>query len=208
VAEEKKETKDAKDAGAKGGGMMKIVMIAVVVVLVAGGAGGGFIMGQRGKAKPAEETAAVTAEDNVVADATASHGEAAEEAAPAEGGHGGGEGGGAAAPAESKKTAKDLTFSFDRNFTTNLMDGNGRLFVQTTIQLEATDEKTLTQIEENVAPLRDAILFLLGSKQSDEVRTPAGKERLKREMLARFDGILEPNAVKNVYITDLMVVRQ
>src|SRR5690606_18140322 len=118
-----------------------------------------------------------------VADALA-HG--SEKASP-----GGAKDGHAESP-NAAQEASDLFYEM-REITTNLNDPSGRQFVKIRLQLEATSPATRTLIERNQAPLRDAALFILSGKTQAEVRTPAGQERLKRELLARFNGLLEPN---------------
>lgn len=217
-----------------GGSKKKLIMIVAIVALVGGVGAGGFVLGSKGKGAkaPAKEKGV---EEEIVADAAGEgkaeeggHGEAKEGEAKEgghgeakEGGHGeskegeakeGGEkaegghgGGGKAGAKEAAPSKKDLIYQFDKNFTANLLDPRGRWFILASIQIEATSAKAMTNIEDNVAPLRDATITLLSSKTKDEVMTPEDKERIKRELLARYEGILEPRTIKNIYFTDFAV---
>ncbi|OPZ05633.1 MAG: flagellar basal body-associated protein FliL [candidate division BRC1 bacterium ADurb.BinA292] len=185
--------------------LKKMLMIGGLVVVVAGAGVGGLLVG-RGQASGTAEHA--TAEDEeIVADATGGHGEEAGDKAGTEEGHGAAKGGhGAEASATGGQEPVDLGYEM-REITTNLNDPTGRQFVRIRIQLEASTPEARAQIEKNQAPLRDAALFLLSGKSPEDIQLPAGKERLKRELLARFNGLLEPNAVREVYILDSIVQR-
>src|SRR6185295_11950655 len=87
--------------------------------------------------------------------------------AKTEGEHGKAEGGAEVhgekgAAGETEKPS--MIYKFDDQFVVNLIDPKGRQFLQAKLQLEASSPKALKQIQENVAPLRDAIIMLLSSK--------------------------------------------
>ncbi len=195
--------------------MKKIIIIAGVVLLLGGLVAGAFLFGKKsGGGAEAPKAEASTAEE-IASDANKEGStEGAHGAAPAgEGGEGKAEGAHGAAPAGDGKTAgkpskRELIFSMPK-VTVNLQDPSGRLFVQASINLEAGSAEDRTALEDNEVPLRDATIMLLSSKTREEIDSPAAKERLKRELLARFEGLLEnPKAIKNIYITDIFVVKQ
>lgn len=171
----------------------KFILIAAgLLVLVGGGVAGGLMFTAH-KAKGDKTETAKPVDKELADDATAKDGE------------GGGKTEGAAGADSSKQS---LIFKFDDKFIVNLVDPKGRQFLQASLQLEAASPKGLKQIQDNVAPLRDAIIMLLSSKTRDDIETAAGKERFKRELMVRIDGILEPKAVRNIYITDMLVMSQ
>lgn len=196
--------------------MKKIVVIAGVVLLVGGGTFGGLMLG-KSMAKPAVVAEENTDANEVVADAKGegAHGEtkaAADgkgEAKPADG-HGAPADGQAAASADAstKPSRKDLIFAFQKDFVVNLLDPRGNIYLQTQIEIEARDLDARAQLEDNMAPLRDATMMLLSSKQRDQVSTPEGKQQLKRELLARYEGIMKPGTIREIYFTDMAVTRQ
>jgi flagellar FliL protein len=100
---------------------------------------------------------------------------------------------------------EDLTCVFDK-FTTNLSDDLNS-FVQMKLEMEATTAEAKSTIEANIAPLRDATLMVLSTKSKSDLQTLAGKERLKRELLARYQGVLNSEKlIRNLYVTEFTVV--
>jgi len=183
--------------------MKKILLIVGVVALIAGALVGGIFLGRgSGSASEAAETH-TTVEDEIAADA---HGGG--------GGHGPGEKEYPVNPADAdlfvnagREPLADRTVEME-SFVANLNDPTGRWFVKATIQLELNAVKNKQLVEENKPPLRDATLMLLSSKAKDDLQTPAGRERFKRELMVRFEGILPPETIRNIFITNFMVFRQ
>lgn len=202
-----------------GGAKKKIVMIVGILVLLGAGMGAGMML----KKSPAKAPAANGVGEEVVADATKGEGgekagekkaegkEAAKEPKKAEGeGEAKSEGEEGkdpktTAPAEGEKL---WIYTFDPDFTVNLLDPKGTWFAKIKIKVQANNEEGLKQIENNDAPLRDATIMLLSGKTPDEVRSAEGVERIKRELLARYTGILTPDTVKTIYITDRFVMKR
>jgi flagellar FliL protein len=176
----------------------KILMIAGGVVLLGGAAGGAFMMGK--KSGGGGDKGPATVQEEISTDASAE--------GTADEGHGG------EAKAEGKEgeaakgapTRADLTYEFD-DFTTNLSDDLSS-FVKMKVQVETASDEAMKQVKDNLAPLRDATIMLLSSKTKADLQSQAGKERLKRELLMRYQGVLNSSkVVRNLYISDFMVVR-
>ena len=90
----------------------------------------------------------------------------------------------------------------------NLLDPSGRQFVLLGLQLEASSADALKRIETNVPPLRDATIMLISTKSREELQSATGMDRLKRDLAARYEGVLGPRVVGNLYITDIRFGRQ
>ena len=56
-----------------------------------------------------------------------------------------------------------------------------------------------------VPKLRDMVITLLTSLTFEEVMTPEGKVQIRDELLERFNQILRPDRVRNIYFTDFVV---
>jgi flagellar FliL protein len=180
--------------------MKKIIMLAAGIVLLGGGVAGGIAFSKMKSDKAPTET---PVEGEIAADAMGAHGEATPAAA---GAHGEAPAGahGEAAPAAGTSVA-DRTYTFDK-FTTNL--GSLSNLLQMSLQVEAFNAEAKKQIEENVSPLRDATIMVISSKTIEDLESPLGKERLKRELMTRYEGVLGGNKiVKNLYLSDFSVVR-
>lgn len=188
----------------------KILIIAGLVILIGGVGFGGFTLGQ--KKKPTAGPTEKTAEEEIVDDATKSAAKEGESEAGKEGQEGEAKEGQAkeGQKGEARKkgppTKKELTFEFDRDFTVNLLDPKGRWFIKVVIKIEAGSLKARKQIEENVDPLRDDTIMLLSSKRREEVQTPEDWERLRRELLARYEGRLDRDAIKSIYFTERAIM--
>jgi flagellar FliL protein len=88
-----------------------------------------------------------------------------------------------AAHADAQPAAKkSRVFANLEPFTVNLADEGGERFAQITMVLEVADAKVGEQISANMPAVRNAVLLLLSSKQSRELLTVPGKERLAREV--------------------------
>ena len=197
MAEEptKKAEEKEKPAPPKKKSRMKWLLIGAGVLMLVGGAVAGGIMMKNKKAAKAPVAETEQTVDKELA---------SEVAAKEEGGHG--DKADPKAKTDEAAGKQSMLYKFDDKFVVNLVDPRGRIFLQMSLQLAASSPKTLKMIQENVAPLRDVIIMLLSTKTREDIDTAAGKERFKRELLARIDGLLEPKAVSNVYLTDWLVI--
>jgi len=180
----------------------KLLIIVLAAVLVLAGGGGAAMMMLKKKKPDAKAAGPKPVATEIVDDAK---GAAGGEAQTGEAKAGEGEAKEGAAPAKEPATKKSLTYGLEK-FTVNLLDPKGRWFVTTSIQIEMDSAKARGEIEEKVAPLRDATIMLLSSKTREEVQSIGGKERFKRELQLRFEGILGADTVKNIWFSDFMVV--
>ena len=53
--------------------------------------------------------------------------------------------------------------------------------------------------------LRDMVIMMLTSLGFEEVMTPEGKIRVRDELLERFNEIMRPDHIKNIYFTEFVV---
>ena len=90
-------------------------------------------------------------------------------------------------------------------FTVNLADPKGRRYLKVRIQIEVADEKALDIVKQADPLLRDQVIMLLTSLSFEEVMTPEGKIRIREELLDRFNRVLKPVRVKNIYFTEFIV---
>jgi flagellar basal body-associated protein FliL len=200
-----KDKAQAKEGEAKKGGMLKkLIMLVVVLALVGVGVFGGMVMGEK-QAQSGVEDGSDGVGNEVVSDAT-SDGHGGGESKPKDDGHGGGEGGeGGHGKGDGSVKLSDLIFDLGQ-IQVNLRGTTRRLRVlQTTIQDAATSVQTRSDIEDHQIPQKDALIQLLSNKSHEDIDRPSGIDRLKREMYARFEGLLSPHVFKDIYITQLIV---
>jgi flagellar FliL protein len=100
----------------------------------------------------------------------------------------------------------------------NLADADGHSYLRAgvTLQIEdppkkkgekETETKDGKVAAEVTAPLRDAVLAVLGRQRSEELLTPDGKERLKRELKSTLAERVPESKVTEIYFTDFLVQR-
>jgi flagellar protein FliL len=196
------------------GGSKKIIVIAGVAVLVMGGFAGAFWVGKKSSAPSMKAETKKSIEKEIAEDHTKKESPALshEKKGGEEKGKGGdkAEGKGESEEKTAAASLTDLTVKF-KDFQVNLMNPTSKgvpWFLTVTISIKAATMDNRVQIEDNEAPLRDATITLLSSKTREEVETVEGKERIKRELRARYEGILGPGVIQDMYYGQFMVIRQ
>ena len=72
------------------------------------------------------------------------------------------------------------------------------------IQVES-DMESAESIEKRMPQLRDSVILLASDYSYDELEGIDGKFRLKDDILARVNAVLEPIQVRRVYFTEFVV---
>jgi flagellar protein FliL len=115
-----------------------------------------------------------------------------------------------AAAAQSKPPDADTTQVKSvlhlESFVVNLQGNsdNGYLRVGIDLGLGVAGSQSENQ-KDIVAPLRDAILTVLSTQSVDDLLTPAGKAKLKGQILAAINQRLPDIQCRDVYFTDFLV---
>jgi flagellar FliL protein len=176
----------AAEAPAEGGSKKKMFIIigAAVLVLVIGGVA--FMM--MGKGDKKKEGA-----DAHGAPAAAEGGHGA--APPAAGGGHGGAAGAAGATA---------VFSLEP-FIVNIYDGQDLRYLKVKIELQMASPAVKTELDGQLAAIRDSILVVLTTKTLQEVQDVQGKNQLREEILSSIGKIVAQGKVSKVYFTDFVV---
>ena len=197
---------EEKEDGApqKGGGKLKLILILVAAVIVSGG--GAFFIALKvvggSQSGPAAEVSAGGH------DADAGHGQpAAIEAPQRPGGHGAppAESGGHGGEAAAESTSGPVNIEFKPPFIANLNDLGGRRMLKLTMSVEADSQELADEINAKMPRLRDTILLLLSSIQSDDISGMDGKQRLKNQMLNRINPNLTKGKVRDLYFSEIVV---
>jgi flagellar FliL protein len=105
-------------------------------------------------------------------------------------------------PAQVEKVTEEVgpLIEMKDEFMINL-DGGG--IVKTNIVLEGVNKKSQENITAKEIFLRDRIISVIGSKGIDDVRTNAGREKLKEELLTELNSVCG-DQVKEVLFKDFM----
>ncbi len=105
--------------------------------------------------------------------------------------------------AEKGKSVK-TTFALDP-FLVNLADRGNVRFLKTSFQLGLAQKPDEKNVETAVAAMRDSIITLLSSKTSEQVLTPQGKDKLRKQIRSRVNAVSPEFEVVEVYIVDFVV---
>ena len=90
-------------------------------------------------------------------------------------------------------------------FLLNLADREELRFLKVSIKLELDRPEEKTDYQHKIPAIRDALLVLLSSKESQLLRTVNGKRRIREEIMARVNTLMSKGKVANVYFTDFII---
>ena len=109
--------------------------------------------------------------------------------------------------AEAKKEPPDSIGEMHAmgSFTVNLADPKGKRYIKLKLELEMDSPGALERVQKATPKLRDTVIVMLTSLSFEEVMTPEGKIRIRDELLVRFNQILKPERLKNIYFTEFLV---
>ncbi|MBU0484023.1 MAG: flagellar basal body-associated FliL family protein [Proteobacteria bacterium] len=90
-------------------------------------------------------------------------------------------------------------------FTVNLSDPTGKRYLKLKVEIEMESVEAVALAQKADPKLRDMVIMMLTSLSFEDVMTPEGKIRIRDELLARFNQIMRPTKVKNIYFTEFVV---
>lgn len=110
---------------------------------------------------------------------------------------------------EDKHAEKTIFFELDPPFVVNFSNPGRIRFMQVAVQVSVGDPAVIERIKEYNPVIRNNLLLLLGSQNSDELRTREGKEKLRGQVLSEIQAILKERTgkagVKEVFFTSLVM---
>ncbi len=106
---------------------------------------------------------------------------------------------------EEKKVAQKPGIWSLGSLVVNLMDNNGERYLKTTIQLEVSNQESMTELEELRPKVTDSILVLLSSKTYKEIAGFEGKQSLRDEIAVRTNRYMTKGQVKRIYFTEFLI---
>ena len=98
-----------------------------------------------------------------------------------------------------------VMYKLEPAFIVNLADPEITVYARVSITLELANQKVLLEVQKREPIIRDAIIEVISSKTSNDLRTPEGRERLKLELLKRINTILTKGGVRNLYFTEFVI---
>jgi flagellar protein FliL len=95
------------------------------------------------------------------------------------------------------------------NFVVNLRDDDGDHYLQLGIVLEVSDQATVDEVKLQMPRIRNAILLLLSSKNSEEISTLEGKKQLTEQILAETRAPMDSGdpskGIESVYFSAFVI---
>ena len=90
-------------------------------------------------------------------------------------------------------------------FVVNLSDPKGKRYLKVKITIELGESGDVEKAEKSKPKMRDMVIMMLTSLTFEEVMTPEGKIRIRDELHERFNHVLRPSRVKNIYFTEFVI---
>lgn len=93
------------------------------------------------------------------------------------------------------------------DFVVNLADSDTDKYLKTTIMLtyDSTDKTLSTDLDAKKDSIRDKIIGVVRSKNSADLRTSAGIDELKKDIVKNVNTILGAAKIINVYTPDFLI---
>jgi len=90
-------------------------------------------------------------------------------------------------------------------FIVNIHDGSNLRYLKVKLEFEIPAIGAKEELDRVQAPMRDAILVLLSSKNLDDISMTDGKNKLRDEVMATLVKVAPAGKVSRVYFTDFVV---
>lgn len=86
----------------------------------------------------------------------------------------------------------------------NLNEENGKHYLKATIVLELEDKKWVEPIQTRMPVFTDTVILIVSEKRLEDLRKGYFKERLKEELLEKFNGHLGQKGIRNIYFDEFL----
>jgi flagellar FliL protein len=103
-----------------------------------------------------------------------------------------------------KEEAAPIYYELD-TFMVNLADPGGKRFLKATIRLKVESDHVAEECKQRGFEIRDLVLMLLTSKESDEIIKPEDKSVLKKQIMETINHALRRGQALDVYFTEFLV---
>ncbi len=107
--------------------------------------------------------------------------------------------------AQEKKQIENAAYYEMDTFMVNLADQGGKHFLKATIKLKVSSPGVVEECKSRSFEIRDFVLTLLNSKESDDVLRPEDKQALKKQIVDTLNHTLQKGQALDVYFTDFLV---
>ncbi len=108
------------------------------------------------------------------------------------------------ASGERNAELESLTFYRIDPIIVNPAGSNGERYLKAIISLESYDPAVIAEVEKRLPQIKNQINTILSSKRIDQVQTNEDRERLRREIQSRINGLLSTGNISNVYFEEFV----
>lgn len=113
-----------------------------------------------------------------------------------------------AADEEEAEPLKTAYYSLSPSVVSNLQEH--KKYIRCDVQLMTKGDENAAKIEKHAAALRHEMLLLLGDQKSSDLKTPKGKEGLRKSALGALQKVIEElegdkTIIKDLYFTSFFV---
>jgi flagellar FliL protein len=106
---------------------------------------------------------------------------------------------------EAKKQEEVPIYHELDTFMVNLADQGGKRFLKATIRLKVNSPQVGEECKLRCFEIRDIVLTVLTSKESEDVIKPEDKLALKKQIMETINRALQKGQVLDVYFTEFLV---
>lgn len=90
-------------------------------------------------------------------------------------------------------------------FVVNLAHPQGKRYLKLKVEIELESAEAVEVAAKASPKLQDVVIMMLTSMTFEEVMTPEGKIQIKDELLERFNQVMRPERIRNIYFTEFVV---
>ncbi|RJX65264.1 flagellar basal body-associated protein FliL [Vibrio sinensis] len=113
----------------------------------------------------------------------------------------------AASFAQEQTAPKLAYFTLEPDLTTNFFTKGKHLgYIQVRVDIMVSNQQDLAAIEHHQPLIRDAVIELLGKQSEDTIKSLAGREDLRKTLVAQLNSVLLPETGKTI-IADLLFTK-
>jgi flagellar FliL protein len=106
---------------------------------------------------------------------------------------------------EEKKQIQSAVYYEMDTFMVNLADPGGKRFLKSTIKLKVSSPNVLEECKLRSFEIKDLILMLLASKESEDIMRAEDKLALKKQIMETLNRMLEKGQALDVYFTEFLI---
>jgi flagellar FliL protein len=107
--------------------------------------------------------------------------------------------------AEEKKQEETFVYYEMETFMANLADPGGKRFLKATVKVRVDTPQAMEECKLRNFEIRDLVLTLLTSKESDDIGRPEDKLALKKQITEALNRVLQKGKALDVYFTEFLI---